>query len=217
MPTIKKEFEDALSRFAAESEASTYPAIFGAMVKSAKWGDLAIRVAAQLNLTAEPICELVLQSFLFAGFPRCINGLAAFHEHYAPQANREPSSRTSDTDLQEFRRRGESLFRTIYGPHADIVLEALDQFHGQLKDWILVDAYGKILSRPGLGAKERELCAVTALLVSDDTRQLSSHIRGAIHCGAEAEEIQSAIQSVRLLVNPEQIQLGLDVLNKIRP
>ena len=125
--------------------------------------------------------------------------------------------KTSDLDLKEFRRQGESLFRTIYGSHTDVVLGALDQFHSQLKDWILVDAYGKILSRPGLSPKERELCAVAALLVSDDTRQLSSHIRGAIHCGAEEQEIQSAIQSIQFLVNPEQIQLGLEILNKVNP
>lgn len=190
--------------------------LFAALVYDADLGDLAIQDCQSRGLNEHHACEAVLQSFLFAGFPRCINGLESFRRHYGPNACQEATPRTEGAlDAQALRLRGEDLFRKIYGQNTEVVLAALDNYHPELKEWILVDAYGKILSRPALPARTRELCAVVGLLVSGDTRQLSSHIRGAVHCGAKRNEIDAAVDLVQFLFPSERLALAHTLVAKI--
>jgi 4-carboxymuconolactone decarboxylase len=56
-----------------------------------------------------------------------------------------------------------------------------------------VEGYGKVLGRPGLALRTRELCIV-ALLVGQDARpQLYAHLRGALNAGAPAEDVGAAL------------------------
>ena len=48
----------------------------------------------------------------------------------------------------------------------------------------------------GLGADRRELLAVCALAALGQERQLASHVRGAVRCGATADEVRSALDAV---------------------
>jgi 4-carboxymuconolactone decarboxylase len=199
----------------ADDEVSHCVLLFGALIKDAELADLALKTSHEHGLEGTLACEAVLQSFLFAGFPRCINGLESFRRHYGADACLKPTRKEEAKDIERFRERGEELFRKIYGENTEVVMAALDRYHGELKDWILVDAYGKILARPELSAKVRELCAVIGLLVSGDTRQLSSHIRGALHCGAKTNEIDAAIDLVSFLYSSERQDLAHTLVAKI--
>jgi 4-carboxymuconolactone decarboxylase len=70
-------------------------------------------------------------------------------------------------------------------------------FHPDLADWILADGYGRVLSRPGLPIRERELIVVAVLSALKLPKQLDSHVRGALRVGATAREV-SAVQSIRV-------------------
>jgi hypothetical protein len=51
-------------------------------------------------------------------------------------------------------------------------------FHPDLAEWILADGYGRVLSRPGLSIRERELIVVAVLSALRLPKQLESHVRG---------------------------------------
>ncbi len=53
--------------------------------------------------------------------------------------------------------------------------------------------YGRILSRPGLTLRERELCVIAVLAGQNVAPQLSSHLRGAMRAGATAEAVRHAV------------------------
>lgn len=165
---------------------------FAAIVRSARDGDAALRAARRApHRDAELIFDLCLQVPLFAGFPRAINALQAFHRELGPTSPPRQEA-TAAPDLTERRQRGEELFRRVYGDRSDRVLEELDRLHPELRDWIVCDAYGLVLSRPGASPATRELAAVAGLIVSGDLRQLSSHVRGALRCGAGADAVRAA-------------------------
>jgi 4-carboxymuconolactone decarboxylase len=66
----------------------------------------------------------------------------------------------------------------------------MEALHPELAWWILDDGYGRVLSRPGLTGRERELLAVAALAVLPGAGlQLDSHERGARRFGATAGEV----------------------------
>src|SRR5207245_607264 len=65
------------------------------------------------------------------------------------------------------------------------LLGSLRALHPALEDLVLVDAYGKVIGRPGLDLKRRELCTVATTAVLGTAEQLHSHLRGALNTGAE--------------------------------
>ena len=65
------------------------------------------------------------------------------------------------------------------------------RFHPDLARWILEDGYGKVLSRPILSLRERELIVVAVLAALDLPLQLESHVRGALRVGATKRQVEA--------------------------
>lgn len=129
--------------------------------------------------------EALLQVHLFAGFPAVVEAFARL-ERVGGLGALEPDESLVEPDLPE---RGAELFTRIYGDHAARVRGFLEAAHPQLGAWVLGHAYGRVLTRPGLAARERELLAVAALALRGPARQLASHLRGAVACGASAADV----------------------------
>ena len=94
----------------------------------------------------------------------------------------------------------------------DSVLKTLDLLSPHYDRWVLEDAYGRVLSRPFLSGKTRELCAVGALTVTGGTKQLSSHIKGALHMGARSDEVKGMIRNMEALTENKKINVALEIL-----
>jgi 4-carboxymuconolactone decarboxylase len=92
---------------------------------------------------------------------------------------------------REWLARGEATCRVIYGPHYDRLRQNVRALHPALDTWMMVDGYGKTVSRPGLDLARRELCAVALLLPQDAPRQLLSHLKGALNAGAAPDAVDS--------------------------
>ncbi len=82
----------------------------------------------------------------------------------------------------------------------------LSRGHPEFERWVLEHAYGRVLSRPGISPDRRELLAVVALAALGQERQLASHARGALRCGATSTETAEALESVADLVEPERLE-----------
>ncbi|HVE42186.1 MAG TPA: carboxymuconolactone decarboxylase family protein [Planctomycetota bacterium] len=67
-------------------------------------------------------------------------------------------------------------------------------FHPALAAWILEDGYGKVLSRPILSIRERELIVVALLSALKLPLQLESHVRGALRVGATKGEVAAMLK-----------------------
>jgi 4-carboxymuconolactone decarboxylase len=137
--------------------------------------------------------EALLMVHLFAGVPREVeagNLLAAEGGLGAPDADEIEDG----ADREE---RGSALFDRIYADDSAAVRRMLAKGHPQFERWVLRHAYGQVLSRPGLAADRRELLAVAALAALGQERQLAGHARGALRCGATADEIDSVLEAVR--------------------
>jgi alkylhydroperoxidase/carboxymuconolactone decarboxylase family protein YurZ len=64
--------------------------------------------------------------------------------------------------------------------------------HPDLATWMIEQGYGRVLARPGLGARERELVTIAVLAASGWERQLVSHLIGAGRLGAAAADVRRA-------------------------
>lgn len=146
--------------------------------------------------------EVVLQSYLFAGFPRALN---------AAREWRRISGRSApDTDEGEdfdqasrWRSEGEATCAIVYGPFYERLRHNIRELHPALDAWMIVEGYGKVLSRQALDLRRRELCIVSACAMARQDRQLHSHLHGAKHAGASPEEVLGAINAVADLLGPD--------------
>jgi 4-carboxymuconolactone decarboxylase len=126
---------------------------------------------------------------LFVGYPRALVAAAVFRRIEPDHAEGgEPSQYEG---WREWLARGEATCRIIYGQHYDRLRHNVRALHPALDTWMLVDGYGKTVSRPGLDLSRRELCAVAMLLPQDAPRQLLSHLKGAVNAGAAPEAVDS--------------------------
>src|SRR5438105_14883037 len=87
--------------------------------------------------------EVILQSYLFAGFPRALNA-ARIWRSIVPAPARGTTRETGD--LHEWRERGEATCKRVYGAAYERLRQNIRALHPLLDEWMVVDGYGKVLS-----------------------------------------------------------------------
>ena len=158
--------------------------------------------------------EIILQSYLFAGFPRTLNAMRAWRsvsERPAPAIDVE----VSPADFETWRGRGEETCAIVYGESYEKLREHIRELHPALDEWIIVDGYGKVLSRPGVDLRTRELCIVAACAVSGQQRQLHSHLHGALNAGSSPGEIAGVLDALGDLISRDDLARYRQLLQKV--
>lgn len=133
--------------------------------------------------------EVLLQAILFCGFPRVVTAF----EHLTAAWPAERPPRGGGLPAAARPAAAAALFEQIYGRNTAAVHDMLRDYHEELHDFVLDAAYGRILSRPGLDARTREIVAVGLLAAQGQVRQFVGHARGAMHLGATADELREAL------------------------
>ncbi len=154
--------------------------------------EVSARLAAAKDAGAEPawLDELALMTVLFAGFPRALV-TARLVRRIIPVT---PGEDAADYDRwKEWQARGEATCRAVYGDHYEKLRPHVAELHPALDQWVIVDGYGRTLSRPAMDLPRRELCAVAMLIPQKVPRQLHSHLRGALNVGASRAAIEQAL------------------------
>jgi 4-carboxymuconolactone decarboxylase len=179
--------------------------------------------------------EIVLQTYLFAGFPAAINGFTALERVWpreeargprepvagpphddAPPAAAPQARGEADADCRAWRERGELLCARIYGPWYSRLRARMRRLSPELDEWMVVEGYGKTLSRRGPGPAVRELCAVAALAALGAVRQLEAHLEGARRMGAAEELIITVAREAIRRHAPAARQVQLEALLSAR-
>jgi len=157
--------------------------------------EVAIRAAladASSAVSTEWVEELILQSYLFCGFPRSLNAMREWR-----RLTNQPAASPADAGgVAEWRRRGEETCRRVYGAMYERLRVNIRGLHPELDEWMIVEGYGKMLSRPGLDLARRELCIVAACAASEQDRQLHSHLHGALNVGVAPDVVTDVLDAL---------------------
>ena len=138
--------------------------------------------------------ELLLQSMLVVGYPLALVAFGAWRGVGGPApVEGDGAEDLAHADWESWAARGAAVCRAVYGRAYHKLLVNLRALHPALEDLVLVDAYGKVIGRPGLDLKRRELCTVATTAVLGTAEQLHSHLRGALNTGASAAEIDAVL------------------------
>lgn len=148
-------------------------------------------LAAQRDGTLRSAAEeTALMLMLYAGYPSSLESLRVLNDAWPGQA-----SRSREGTPATWRKQGTALCRRVYGRAYGKLIPVVRQLHPDLAVWMEEHGYGRVLSRPGLTARERELITIATLAALGWERQLVSHLLGARRVGAGAEEVRNAFRT----------------------
>ena len=171
-------------------------------------------LADRLQIPAERRREAALQVAAYGGFPRTIEGLSLLAER-APAAAACEVEPAPEAEAAERRVRGRAVWDRVYAEQSDEVLAWLATLAPELPGWVLDDAYGRVLSRPGLSLAEREVLGVAALALMGLAAPLASHVRGALRNGSNAEAVSDILRACRGLATPNALAVIDQALQRL--
>jgi 4-carboxymuconolactone decarboxylase len=151
--------------------------------------------AAAALVDSQAVEEALLQSYLFLGYPAALRGLAAWRALSGVMAPDAPTG-----DEVAWAARGAATCERVYGGQYARLRSNIAALHPDMERWMIVEGYGKVLSRPGLGLALRELCIVALLAPQDAAPQLYSHLRGARNAGASAADVAETVNLLEPLL-----------------
>jgi 4-carboxymuconolactone decarboxylase len=148
--------------------------------------------------------EVILQTYLFAGFPRALN---AAREWRRLSGRPAPESDDDSTfEASQLTERGEATCAKVYGRFYEPLRHNIKALHPALDAWMVTEGYGKVLGRPQLDLARRELCVVAACAIARQDRQLHSHLHGALHAGASPAHVDAALLAIADLLAPDDVK-----------
>lgn len=149
-----------------------------------------ISKALSSGVDPQRIEEAILQCYLFAGFPAVIEGFTVLRKFT------NGNSVASEYDVEKFYSNGIETCKKVYGKNFEKLVQNMKSLHPELFEWMIIEGYGKVLSRDILSLKERELLNVAILTSLGWKRQLLSHLKGALNTGAEFKELSELIETI---------------------
>ena len=174
-----------------------------------------LKLVLRRGAPVDQVREAILQSYLFVGYPRVINALAALREISGVDGGALPVDLRAAADHpSSWEENGQSLCRRIYGSRYEKLLATMVVLSSDLPRWMVLEGYGKVLSRPLLDSHTRELVAVGSLVPLRVPEQLRAHSRGALHVGARPEEVKLTLR-VAALVCPGELPQAELVLERV--
>lgn len=160
---------------------------------------------------AREVEEVILQSYLFLGYPAALNAFGLWRE----VSGREAGEGVAD-DWSAWEARGKEVCRTVYGGQYGGLRTNVRALHPDMERWMVVEGYGKVLGRPGLSLRTRELCIVALLAVLGTPRQLYSHLRGALNAGGTPGEVTETLREAEGKVDGERRDQMWAVWRRVR-
>lgn len=147
--------------------------------------------------------EVILQTYLFAGFPRALNSAREWRRISGVSAPERDDYAIDDPALRQSQ--GEATCSTVYGRFYDRLRVNIHDLHPALDRWMVEEGYGKVLSRAPLDLARRELCVMAACAIAKQDRQLHSHLHGALHAGASETTVSSALNVIAPLLDADDV------------
>ncbi|TKJ40359.1 hypothetical protein CEE37_08510 [candidate division LCP-89 bacterium B3_LCP] len=176
----------------------------------------AFRFALKNAFEPHELVELILQSLLFDGYPCALEGLIALKrtlpEILPASEEFEPYN---SANLEEWKSRGVSLCKRIYGDNFEPLLDNVGNLSPSLKEWMLNEGYGRVLARQSLPIDIREMGIIAILIVKGYPRQLHSHMRGALEVGVSLHELNEAIAICEGFTAKANISSAAEILQKL--
>ena len=210
-------FHACLGAFRPERYAVTRSlALYSASIALADHETLrtAQQICRDCRATGPQIYEVMLQSYLFLGFPRMLTAAEQLYLAGIQSDVVTRGIRVTASDFHDWAERGSELCRRVYDSNYDILKSRVEAIAPEIFLWMELEGYGKVLSRSGLDIIEREMAIVACLIMENRPVQLHSHLRGALNVGAPQDLLLDVVSDMAPAA-PEGHASSVEILRKL--
>jgi alkylhydroperoxidase/carboxymuconolactone decarboxylase family protein YurZ len=176
--------------------------------------DRTIEIGRRHAVTHNEFYEVVLQSYLFLGFPRMLAAADHLSRHFRTSNRKSLLHKISEAESEAWFTNGIQLCQRVYADNYSPLRQKVEACAPEVFRWMVIEGYGKVLSRPGLGIVDRELCIISSLMMENREKQLYAHVRGASNVGAPYELIRYVIDDLSEAAG-KGYETSLSILNKL--
>lgn len=155
-----------------------------------------IEIGKRYSLNRDTFYEMVLQSYLFLGFPRMLSAAENLHKSFRLEPNESALERVSEAESRRWYDNGIALCQKVYGDKYVPLKEKVMAMAPDVFRWMVIEGYGKVLSRPELEITVRELSIIAFLMMENREKQLYAHIMGALNVGASCELLRYVVNDI---------------------
>ena len=156
----------------------------------------AIQTSLEFSLTRDDLYEIILQSYLFLGFPRMLQAADVLQDILPSNNNTLTLSEFDEKESLKWYDNGIKLCKQVYRHTYEPLKNKVVSMAPEIFQWMVFEGYGKVLSRNQLPIVTRELSIIAFLMMENRTRQLRSHLHGALNVGAAPEQIQLVVDDI---------------------
>ncbi len=153
-----------------------------------------IRELKDAGVTRRAIYEVLLQTYLHDGYATALEATATLEKIWP--GGEEDKQLYESAGWDDWLDRGQDTFQLVYGVMSDRVREYIGGNSPELASWMIAEGYGKVLARGGLDMQTREIGTVSVLVMKNRSRQLYSHLRGAIRVGVPIDELDRLLEAL---------------------
>jgi alkylhydroperoxidase/carboxymuconolactone decarboxylase family protein YurZ len=173
------------------------------------------------GLTVNEVKEILVQMYAYTGFPRSLNGMAAFmkvvDERKAKgildEIGRDASPIPADLDKDAY---GARVRADLSGLKDVPPPAAWQEFSPVIDDFLKQHLFADIFARDVLTRQERELATVAALANMTGTAgQLSYHLGAAMNTGLTEAQMQSFVTVLAAKVGEDEAAIAGEVLEGV--
>lgn len=175
----------------------------------------AIERLYRLGLNRAQFYEIILQSYLFLGFPRMLQAAFVLQKVLPNEKQQKYEiEKISEFEAQDWYLKGIKLCRNVYQRHYEPLKDKVIDMAPEIFRWMIHEGYGKVLSRNELDIVSRELSIIAFLMMENRSRQLRSHIQGALNVGTDPKIIRLVIDDIGDAAG-EGLDSALDIMKKL--
>ena len=91
----------------------------------------------------------------------------------------------------------------------------MNLFSPDLREWMIIEGYGKVLGRNGLSLIEREFINVSILCTRLYLNQLHSHMKGCIHLGANKNSLSELLNAISENLPEKNVAVARELISKL--
>lgn len=169
-----------------------------------------LKISKKKNYNSSKIYETILQSYLFCGFPAAIESMKTFKYIYP-----DFKSVKSYYNIINFKKSGLKNCKLIYKKNFKKLIANMNSHSPELKEWMIIEGYGKVIGRTILSIAEREFINFAILSTRIYPNQLYSHIKGCINTGASKDDLTKILLFNTSIIPPENLSKVFMLLNKV--
>jgi 4-carboxymuconolactone decarboxylase len=180
--------------------------------------NLHLLAAFNVGWTFEELREVFILCAIPAGWPASLDALRYLCEWCEAHGieTADPLEMREDYYTADWYQIGYDKGAQLFGEESwKKYLNDLSLLDPDLANFVVVNLYGKLLTRETLDDRTRELCLVAAFAALKDKQNLKLHIKGALNSGATATEVREILFHVGLYAGQDATSQAIEVYREM--